>query len=108
MRRFVTDQLIDSVSNPRQAAGVFDFLIFFQLEESCFVHYLCLMIQRQSTSPFGMNIPPRMELHRQSNEARDMAKAWQQTVPLLEGRSTSGVIEAIVKLYCPDAAGGKG
>ncbi|NTU69143.1 MAG: D-glycero-beta-D-manno-heptose 1-phosphate adenylyltransferase [Chlorobiaceae bacterium] len=31
-----------------------------------------------------------------------------QTVPLLEGRSTSGVIEAIVKLYCSGAASGKG
>jgi rfaE bifunctional protein nucleotidyltransferase chain/domain len=31
-----------------------------------------------------------------------------QTVPLLEGRSTSGIIETIVKLYCPGSAGGKG
>ena len=31
-----------------------------------------------------------------------------QTVPLLEGRSTTGIIETIVKLYCSDPAGGKG
>ena len=31
-----------------------------------------------------------------------------QTVPLLEGRSTSGIIETIVQLYCPGSAGGKG
>ena len=30
------------------------------------------------------------------------------TVPLLEGRSTTGIIETIVKLYCPDADGGQG
>jgi rfaE bifunctional protein nucleotidyltransferase chain/domain len=30
-----------------------------------------------------------------------------QTVPLLEGRSTSGIIETIVKLYCSGSAGGK-
>lgn len=30
-----------------------------------------------------------------------------QTVPLLEGRSTTGIIETIVQLYCPGTAGGK-
>lgn len=31
-----------------------------------------------------------------------------QTVPLLEGRSTSGIIETVIKLYCSDPAGGQG
>ena len=30
-----------------------------------------------------------------------------QTVPLLEGRSTTGIIETIVHLYCSQATGGK-
>lgn len=31
-----------------------------------------------------------------------------QTVPLLEGRSTTGIIETIVKLYCSGSADGQG
>ncbi|NTU94390.1 MAG: D-glycero-beta-D-manno-heptose 1-phosphate adenylyltransferase, partial [Chlorobiaceae bacterium] len=31
-----------------------------------------------------------------------------RTVPLLEGRSTTGIIDAIVQLYGAGAAGGKG
>jgi len=30
------------------------------------------------------------------------------TVPLLEGRSTTGIIETIVQLYCPETTVGKG
>jgi len=29
-------------------------------------------------------------------------------VPLLEGRSTTGIIETIVQLYCPETTVGKG
>lgn len=31
-----------------------------------------------------------------------------QTIPLLEGRSTTGIIETIVQLYCAGSAGGQG
>jgi rfaE bifunctional protein nucleotidyltransferase chain/domain len=31
-----------------------------------------------------------------------------RTVPLLEGRSTTGIIETIVKLYCSGSSGGQG
>jgi D-glycero-beta-D-manno-heptose 1-phosphate adenylyltransferase len=31
-----------------------------------------------------------------------------RTVPLLEGRSTTGIIETIIKLYCSGSAGGQG
>jgi rfaE bifunctional protein nucleotidyltransferase chain/domain len=30
-----------------------------------------------------------------------------RTVPLLEGRSTTGIIETIIHLYCPHVSGGK-
>jgi hypothetical protein len=55
-----------------------------------------------------MNIAICMEKLLQRHEARKLLKVWQLTVPLPEGRSTSGIIETIVKLYCPDAAVGKG
>ena len=78
------------------------------MEESGFVHYLFQKSQRPSTIPSAMNISTCKEKLLQRHEARNMLDERQLTVPLLEGRSTTGVIETIVKLYCPDSDGGQG